>query len=152
MANLIVTDLNMYVKKDDYLTIAEKKEITLQGLITKFKKEGLPEQEAVNKARLIMFKPDKLAKLDFFEPNKNAGLRPSVCFFFDNSSELLYLQKFFKVNLSNQVKNTNELLKILKFYEDNKIKPETKLMPITNPKEEKPIKSPKGQITLGGFI
>ena len=132
---MVSTDLNMFLGKESYLTLKEKQEIQLAGLTEKFKQEGLSEADALNKARFLVFKPQALHS-EKYEANTEAGMRPSVSFFFDDLAELNYLRKFFEINMSNQVRNTNLLLHILKFYEDNKIKVETKL-------EDKPPQVPE---------
>jgi hypothetical protein len=123
---MVSTDLNMFLGREDYLSIKEKQEIQIAGLTEKFKLEGLPEAEAINKARFIIFKPQSLHS-EKYEANTEAGIRPSVSLFFDDEAELNYLRKFFEINMSNQIRNTNQLLKILKFYDDNYLKTEGKL-------------------------
>lgn len=123
------TDLNMFLgEKEDYLTAKDKKEIRFQGLVERLKQDGLSECEAINKARVLMFQPKKLIKEKYFDAERKAGIRPSVTFFFDNDAEGMYLRKFFKINLSGQVKNCNELLKILKFYDENAVQPENRMV------------------------
>lgn len=115
---MVSTDLNMFLGRDNYLTLKEKQDIQLSGLTEKFKQEGLSEAEALNKARFIVFKPQAL-HTERYEANTEPGMRPSVAFFFDDLAELNYLRKFFEINMSFQVRNTNLLLHIIKFYEDN---------------------------------
>jgi hypothetical protein len=116
---MVSTDLNMFIGREDYLTLKEKQEIQIAGFVEKFKLEGLSEADALNKARFIVFKPQTLHS-EKYEADTEAGMRPSIAFFFDDIAELNYLRRFFEINMSNQVRSTNKLLHILKFYDENK--------------------------------
>ena len=124
---MVTTDLNMFMQQEDYMSIKEKQDIQMKGLIEKYKAEGISEAEATNKARFIIYKPDHLES-EKYDSATMAGVRPSVTIFFDTEEEFNYMRKFFDINLYNQIKNPNKLLHILQYYEENKLKLEGKMV------------------------
>ena len=108
---------------DNFLNLSDdytEKISRLNKLKQRFIQEGIPAQISQYKAEEIVFTPENLEKIKL-NSQENAGMRPSLNFFFDNETDIKLVSKYFNTSMSQMaVKNSSLLLEILRMLEELK--------------------------------
>lgn len=110
---------NYFVLDNDY----NEKVNRLNQLKKRFIEEGVPPTIAAYKAEQVVFTPVQLENIKF-NIKSNAGLRPSLMFYFESEEELKLVNKYFNVSYTQMaVKESVLLITILKMLEELNVKP-----------------------------
>lgn len=90
----------------------------LQKIKEKFISEGIDPRIAEYKAQEVVLVPEELEAIKL-NARQNAGLRPSLLFYFENEKQIEQVRKFFNVSISQQaVKDSTFLIKFLEIMEE----------------------------------